>query len=199
MLQNVLKIGGIEIVLVVLEIAFSLVLIEFLANQFGVSDKLGSLLAMGTGICGVSVIIGATGAVDADEEESGLAIATILIFSAVTVFLYPIIGEIVQMSDQIFGFWSGLAVDNTAETLATGFAYSDQAGQYATVIKLSRNALMGVIVLLYLIYYARKGMASEVDNKAKFVWKKFPKLLIGFLLELLKISINRFLCYLLLE
>ncbi|GAB6098517.1 YeiH family protein [Halanaerocella petrolearia] len=181
-LQNVLKIGGVGIVLVILEIIFSLILVEFLAKQFGVSDKLGSLLAMGTGICGVSVIIGATGAIDADEEESGLAIATILIFSAVTVFLYPIIGQIVNMSDQIFGFWSGLAVDNTAEALATGFAYSDQAGQYATVIKLSRNALMGIIVLLYSIYYARKGMTTEVDNKVKFVWKKFPKFLIGFLL-----------------
>ncbi len=181
-LQNVLKIGKVGIILVLLEISVSLIVVEFLAKKFNVSNKLGSLLAMGTGICGVSAIIGATPAIDVDEEESGLAIATVLIFSAVTVFLYPIIGEIVEMSNQIFGFWAGLAVDNTAESLATGFAFSEKAGQIATITKLSRNALMGVIILAYALFYANKGATKKVEHKGKFVWQKFPKFLIGFLI-----------------
>ncbi len=181
-LQNVLKIGKVGIVLVLMEISVSLIVVEFLAKKFNISSKLGSLLAMGTAICGVSAIIGATPAIDVDEEESGLAIATVLIFSAVTVFLYPIIGEIVGMSNQIFGFWAGLAVDNTAESLATGFAYSEKAGQIATITKLSRNALMGVIILVYALFYANKGATQEVEHKGKFVWQKFPKFLIGFLI-----------------
>ncbi|GAB6100677.1 YeiH family protein [Halanaerocella petrolearia] len=181
-LQNVLKIGLTGIILVVLEILVSITTVKFLANKFGLSDKLGSLLGIGVGICGVSAIIGATGAIDADEEESSLAIATILIFGAIMVFVYPLLGQTFDLSGQAFGFWSGLAVDNTAESLATGFAYSERAGQIATITKLSRNALMGIVVLFFALYYARKGITDQVENKGQFIWERFPKFLIGFLL-----------------
>ncbi|TDX48908.1 YeiH family protein [Orenia marismortui] len=181
-LQNILEIGTIGLILVVLEIIVSIVTVKFLAKKFGLSDKLGSLLGIGIGICGVSAIIGASGAIDADEEEASLAIATILIFGAIMVFLYPLLGQIMDLSDQAFGFWSGLAIDNTAESLATGFAFSEAAGQVATITKLSRNALMGIIILFFALYYAKQGVTEEVENKAKFIWDRFPKFLLGFLL-----------------
>ena len=181
-LQSVFAIGGLGLVLVVVEIVVSLLTARWLARVFGLTEKLGDLIGIGVGICGVSAIIGATGAIDADEEDATYAIATILIFGAVMVFLYPLIGHVLGLSDQFFGFWAGLAVDNTAETVATGFAFSEKAGEIATVVKLTRNALMGVIILIFALVYARRGMTEEIENKGQFLWQRFPKFLIGFLL-----------------
>ncbi len=191
-LQNILKIGATGILLVILEITVSIITVKFLAKKFSLGDKLGSLLGIGVGICGVSAIIGATGAIDADEEDSSLAIATILIFGAVMVFLYPLLGGLMHLSNEAFGLWAGLAVDNTAESLATGFAFSEVAGQIATITKLSRNALMGIIILFFALHYAKKGMTEEVENKGRFIWDKFPKFLLGFLLMSLLSTVGFF-------
>ncbi len=180
-LQNVLGIGAKGLVLVVLEILLSIAVAKYLANLFGLSRKLGDLIGIGVGICGVSAIIGATGAIRAEEEDATYAIATILIFGAVMVFLYPLIGDLLGLSDQFFGYWAGLSIDNTAETVATGFAYSQKAGEIATITKLTRNALMGFVILIYALVYARQGLTAEVSNKGAFLWERFPKFLIGFL------------------
>lgn len=180
-LQNVMKIGTMGLALVAVEILVSIVVARYLARFFGLTEKLGSLIGIGVGICGVSAIIGATGAIDAEEEDQSYAIATILLFGAVMLFLFPILGHLVGMSDKVFGFWTGLAIDNTAETVATGLAYSEAAGKLATIVKLSRNALMGLVILGFALQYARQGLAPTVPNKGKFIWDRFPKFLLGFL------------------
>ncbi|MFZ5924976.1 MAG: YeiH family protein [Bacillota bacterium] len=179
--QNVLKIGATGLALIAVEILVAVFVARVLARVFGLSEKLGSLMGVGVGICGVSAIIGATGAIDARDEEAGYAIATVLIFGAIMVFLFPFLGKLMHLSDQAFGFWAGLSVDNTAETIATGFAYSEGAGQVATLVKLSRNALMGFVILLFALYYAARGQTREIADKAKFLWSRFPKFLLGFL------------------
>jgi len=192
LMQNVLVIGGAGLGLVLVEIVLAVAVAAWLSRAFGLSERLGSLIGVGVGICGVSAIIGATGAIDAREEDSTYAIATILIFGAVMVFLFPIIGRALGMSDQAFGLWAGLAVDNTAETIATGMAYSEPAGQVTTVTKLTRNALMGPVILLFALAYARLGMSAGVTNKAAFLWERFPKFVLGFLLFSLLASVHCF-------
>jgi len=73
-------------------------------------------------------------------------------------------------------------VDNTAETAAAGALYSDAAGKVAVLVKTCRNAMIGFVVLGYAIYWAQKGQAAGVENKAAFLWTKFPKFVLGFLL-----------------
>ncbi|RJQ05569.1 MAG: putative sulfate exporter family transporter [Bacillota bacterium] len=180
-LSSILSLGAVGIALVVVEIACAMVVANWLAKRFKLSDKLGSLIGVGNGICGVSAIIGAAGAIEAKQEEATYAIATILLFGAAMIFLYPVIGHYVGMSDTQFGFWAGLAVDNTAECVAAGFAYSEGAGKVATLVKLCRNALMGLVILYLAVSYARRGMTGEVKNKGKFLWDRFPKFVLGFL------------------
>lgn len=180
-LQEVLAIGASGIVLVVIEIAVAIAAAAYLGRVFGLNEKLASLLGIGIGVCGVSAIISSTSAIDAEEEDAAYAIAIILLFGAIMLFLYPALGTLFGMSDLAYGYWTGLSIDNTAEAVATGFAYSEAAGNIATVVKLSRNALMGVVVLLMALHYARKGISGEVQNKAAFLWSRLPKFLIGFL------------------
>src|SRR4030095_8293056 len=80
------------------------------------------------------------------------------------------------------GLWVGLAVDNTAEATAAGALYSEAAGRLAVLAKTTRNATIGFVVLGYAIYWVRRGVASEVEHKGAFLWQKFPKFVLGFLL-----------------
>jgi uncharacterized integral membrane protein (TIGR00698 family) len=185
-LGDVLKLGGISLGLVFIAFAFSLTFMTWLGRTFNLGPQLTTLLAVGSSVCGVSAIIATQGAIDADEEDSSTAIAAILALGALSLFTFPLIGHALHMSDHAYGLWAGLAVDNTAEATAAGALYSDAAGKYAVLAKTCRNALIGFVVLFYAIQWVRKGLASraatkQVENKAAFLWKKFPKFVLGFL------------------
>jgi uncharacterized integral membrane protein (TIGR00698 family) len=192
LLGDVLRLGGISLVLVLIEIALSLTFMTLLGRTFKLKPKLITLLAVGSSICGVSAIIATQGAIDADEEDSSYAIAAILALGAISLFLFPLIGHTLHLSDHGYGLWAGLAVDNTAEASAAGALYSDAAGKVAVLAKTCRNAMIGFVVLGYALYWASKGQAGKVGNKAAFLWSKFPKFVLGFLLISLLASVAFF-------
>src|SRR5712664_2641242 len=154
LLGDILKLGGVSLVLVAIEIVGSLAFMTFLGRLFKLKPKLTTLLAVGSAVCGVSAIIATKGAIEADDEDSSFSIAAIL----------------------------ALGVDNTAEATAAGALYSDAAGKLAVLVKSTRNAMIGFVVLGYAIYWASQGQAKSVGNKAAFLWQKFPKFVLGFLL-----------------
>jgi uncharacterized integral membrane protein (TIGR00698 family) len=182
LLGDVAKLGGVSLLLVFMEIAGSLTFMTFLGRLFGLKPKLISLLAVGSAVCGVSAIIATKGAIDADDEDSSFSIAAILALGAIALFTFPLIGHWLHLSDRAYGIWAGLAVDNTAEATAAGALYSDAAAKLAVLTKTCRNALIGFIVLGYAVYWASRGQAHNVTNKAAFLWQKFPKFVLGFLL-----------------
>ncbi len=181
-LGDIVKLGGVSLVLVAIEITVSLLFMTALGKAFGLSPKLTDLLAIGSSICGVSAIIAAQGAIDADEEDSSYAIAAVLALGALALFTFPLIGHALGMSDTSYGIWAGLGVDNTAEATAAGALFSDAAGKVAVLAKTARNAMIGFVVLGYAIHWARKQHTGGINNKAAFLWEKFPKFVLGFLL-----------------
>ena len=182
LLGDILKLGGVSLVLVAIEIAGSLAFMTFLGRLFKLKPKLTTLLAVGSAVCGVSAIIATKGAIEADDEDSSFSIAAILALGALALFTFPVIGHFLHLSDRVYGLWAGLGVDNTAEATAAGALYSDAAGKLAVLVKSTRNAMIGFVVLGYAIYWASKGQAQAVGNKAAFLWQKFPKFVLGFLL-----------------
>src|SRR5438552_3962108 len=181
LLGDVLQLGRISLALVGIELAVAIAIMTLLGRWFRLKPKLTSLLAVGSSICGVSAIIAAKGAIEADDDDATFAIAAILALGAFGLFAYPVIGHLLHMSDRAFGLWAGLAVDNTAEAAAAGAIYSDVAGKVAVVTKSTRNAMIGFVVLAYAIYWASRGQAKTVQGKAAFLWQKFPKFVLGFL------------------
>jgi uncharacterized integral membrane protein (TIGR00698 family) len=165
LLGDVWKLGGVSLLLVFVEIAGSLAFMTFLGRLFGLRPKLTTLLAVGSAVCGVSAIIATKGAIEADDEDSSFAIAAILALGALSLFTFPLIGHALHLSDHAYGAWAGLAVDNTAEATAAGALFSDSAAKLAVPI-----------------YWASRGQAQAVTNKAAFLWQKFPKFVLGFLL-----------------
>jgi uncharacterized integral membrane protein (TIGR00698 family) len=178
---DVLKLGGPIIALVIIEIVVSLLFMTWLGQKFGLDPELTALSAMGVAICGVSAIIAGQGAIKAKKEVAAIAIAAILTIGALDLFSYPPIGHALHLSDKVYGVWAGLSVDNTAEAVATGALYSDAAGKMATLVKTCRNAMIGFVVLGYALLWAKRGMTKKITNKGAFLWEKFPKFVLGFL------------------
>jgi uncharacterized integral membrane protein (TIGR00698 family) len=182
LLGDVLKLGAVSLTLVLIELALSIAFMTFLGRLFKLSPKLTSLLAVGSSICGVSAIIAAKGAIDADDEDASFAIAAILALGALALFTFPPIGHWLGLSDRMYGLWAGTGVDNTAEAVAAGALYSDAAAKIAVLAKTTRNAMIGFVVLGYALYWAARERKTVVGSKASFLWQKFPKFVLGFLL-----------------
>ena len=180
-LGDIVKLGGVSLACVVLELALAIAVMTALGRAFKLSPKLTSLLAIGASVCGVSAIIAAKGAIEADDEDASYAIAAILALGAVSLLVFPLVGRALGMSDHAYGLWAGLAVDNTAEAAAAGALYSDAAGKFAVLAKTTRNATIGFVVLGYALYWVRRNQAHAIAHKGAFLWEKFPKFVLGFL------------------
>ena len=190
--SDVLRIGTVSLVLVFIELALSLTVMTLLGRIFGLRPKLTSLLAIGSSICGVTAIMAARGAIEPEEEDVSTSIAAILTLGAIALFTFPAIGHLLHLSQESYGIWTGLAVDNTAEATVTGALYGDVAGRFAILAKTARSAFIGFVVLGYAVYWASKGQAPDVPNKALFLWQKFPKFILGFLVISVLASSNFF-------
>ncbi|MDS0474634.1 putative sulfate exporter family transporter [Natrinema sp. 1APR25-10V2] len=177
---TVLEVGS-RVFLVVIAVALlTLIVVELLARTvFGLSERLSSLLAAGASICGVSAVVAVAGAISAREDQVAYAAATVLLFDAITIVVYPIIGDLLALSGTVFGIWAGVSMFSTGPVVAVGFAHSEVAGQWATMTKLSRNALIGVVALAYASYYARSGAGSRPSVRT--LWDEFPKFVLGML------------------
>ncbi|TYT60554.1 YeiH family protein [Natrialba swarupiae] len=179
-LDTLLEAGVVVVAVIALVTGSTIVVVELLSrNVFGLADRLGSLLAAGSGICGVSAIVAVGGAIRARESQVAYAAATVLLFDAVTIVVFPIVGDVLELSGTVFGIWAGVSMFSTGPVVAVGFAHSDVAGQWATVTKLARNALIGVVVLGYAGYYARSADGSRPTVRT--LWDEFPKFVLGFL------------------
>ena len=183
--KDIIEVGPKMLLMVIGFIIFSLLLVEYIAGRLQIAAKLGSCLAAGTSVCGVSAVIATGGAIGASAQNIAYAIATVITFDIITVFAYPIIGQTLIIPPEVYGPWAGVSMFSTGTTVAAGFAHSELGGQLATIGKMSRNVFIGLWALLYSIYYLKKGLADEqVEGRLRYLWDRFPKIVIGFVLTM---------------
>jgi len=185
---QVVAIGGKALLMVVALMLLALAVAHALGRAAGTPGRLATLIGVGTAVCGNSAIVATAPVIGARDDEVSFAIATNTLFGTVAVFLYPFVGHVLGMSDAAFGTWAGTAVNDTSQVVAAGFAYSEEAGKVATAVKLTRNALMGgVIVAMGLAYGRAAGAADGAADTASGGWRKrlqqsLPLFVVGFLL-----------------
>jgi uncharacterized integral membrane protein (TIGR00698 family) len=146
----------------------------------GLSRETSMLIGVGTAICGASAIAAVAPIVKAKKEEVGLALGTIFIFNALALLTLPIIGLAAGMDSFVFGAWSGIAVHDTASAVATGFAYSPEAGEAATLVKLTRTLFLIPMVVFLALTYSLKESAEPGESVGSSVRKTFPLFVLGF-------------------
>ncbi|ODR82941.1 hypothetical protein BG842_15160 [Haladaptatus sp. W1] len=205
-LDRVIAAGPTILFLVVATVTTTILVVELLARTvFSIHEETGSLLAAGSGICGVSAVVAIAESIDVDETRIAYAAATVLLFDSTTLFVYPVVGHALGLSSTVFGIWAGLTMFSTGPVTAAGFAFSETAGQWALLVKLTRNSMIGLAAIAYAVYYARRtdgdahrnGDSHRTDDDSdhesgdgvpggwRFLWNTFPKFVFGFLVVLL--------------
>ena len=180
-LAAIVRTGPLLVALALVTIAFGIVLVESVGRFLnGCASKLNSLVAAGASICGVSAVVAVAGSIDAEEEQIAYAVGTVLLLDAVTLVLFPAAGSLLALPDEQFGVWAGLSMFSTGPVTAVGFAYSEVAGQWATLTKIIRNTLIGIVAVGYSMYWMRAAGEAGGDRLAA-LWDNLPKFLVGFL------------------
>ena len=184
-LLDILKVGVIGIPLIITCIIISILLVNYFCRLLNVSAKIGSLIAVGTSICGASAIVATSPTINANKEEVTYAIANITIFGIVAMFIYPFLGHYIFNGDELsIGLFLGTSIHETAQVAGAGLIYSEQYNSpitmdIATITKLVRNISMIIVIPLISYLYLRKNIAEK--NTRPSILSMFPLFIIGFI------------------
>ena len=173
-LGQVVRIGARSLPVMLGTLAVALVGAVVLGKLLAVSERLRTLIGVGTGICGASAIAAVSGIVRATETEIAYAISTIFVFNLVAVLVFPPIGRLLHLSQHGFGLWAGTAVNDTSSVVAAAYAFGHDAGAQAVVVKLTRTTLIIPIAVGLSLLQSRKGGVRT--------GRLVPLFLIGFVL-----------------
>ncbi|TAM88298.1 MAG: YeiH family putative sulfate export transporter [Candidimonas sp.] len=172
-IQQVARTGmqSLSVTFVTISVAFTSAWL--LGKWLKIPSKLRTLIGVGTAICGGSAIAAVTPIIKADEHETAFAISTIFLFNIVAVLTFPLFGHWLHMTDNGFGMWAGTAINDTSSVVAAGFSFSHAAGDYATIVKLTRATLIIPVCLalaLYEAWHHKKHGASGFSLARIFPW-----------------------------
>ncbi len=177
-LDQVAKTGleSLSVTLVTMTVAF--LAAWLLGRWLGVHDKLKVLIGVGTAICGGSAIAAVTPIIRPDDHDTAFAISTIFLFNLVAVLLFPLLGHLMHLSDLGFGLWAGTAINDTSSVVAAGYSYSQAAGDYATIVKLTRATLIIPVCLVLALAvaarekrrHAQAGSVGHFSLASIFPW-----------------------------
>ena len=161
----------------------------FIGKALGLNWKLSNLISAGTGICGGSAIAAIAPTIDAEDNDVAYAISATFLFDMAMIVLFPIMGRAIGMTDMAFGLWAGTAVNDTSSVVATAYAFSEGAGDFATMVKLTRTLAIIPTVVVFAFIQLRLKRKEAIANsqngdslKANFnILKIFPWFILGFL------------------
>jgi uncharacterized integral membrane protein (TIGR00698 family) len=176
---DVLKVGAPALAMSAAQVALLLGMALVLRRTMRLGGKQATLLGVGTAICGGSAVIATAPVIEADERDVAFSVATVSFLGLLAMFLLPVAAKLFGMDPRSFGVWAGLAIHQTPQAVAAGFAYHPEAGQAATLVKLARVCLLAPVVLILGFLYRHRVHARE---RRKYGFFDFlPAMVIGFL------------------
>lgn len=185
-LMDVVKLGVWGVPIVVASISGGLILVSWFNRKLNLPKRLGTLIAAGTAICGVTAIVSTAAAIEADEDEVAYAVANITLFGLIGMFVYPYLApHLLQTSEQI-GIFLGIAVHETAQVMGAALTYREVfndeiAFKAATVTKLTRNLFLAAVVPILAFYHLRSKDGGKGEGRSKVnIIKLFPIFVLGF-------------------
>jgi uncharacterized integral membrane protein (TIGR00698 family) len=154
----------------------------WLGGRLGLDDKLRALLAAAVSICGVSAAIAAAGAVHAKREQLAYSASLVIIFALPSIFILPALATALGLSPEVAGAWIGGNIDTTAAVTAAGTIVGENALAVATIVKVTQNALIGVVVVALTAWFAfRVERRPDAPRPGAIeLWRRFPKFVLGF-------------------
>lgn len=180
-LSNVMRVGQQSVLVIALTLTAAFLTVFWMGKLLQINPKLAILIGVGTAICGGSAIAAASTAINADDQDISYSISTIFLFNMLAVFLFPVVGHLLKLSDTGFGMWAGTAINDTSSVVAAGYSFSNTAGNFATVVKLTRSLMIVPITLALALMTSRDPQEPQNFSLAKI----FPWFILGFLVAAL--------------
>ncbi len=174
---SVIRVGQQSLLVIFLTLSAAFLTAFFVGRLLQINKKLNILIGVGTAICGGSAIAAASSAINAEDQDISYSISTIFLFNVIAVFLFPLVGHLLRLSDTGFGMWAGTAINDTSSVVAAAFSFSNAAGNFATVVKLTRSLMIVPVTLVLAYLTSRDHQNTQNFNFAKV----FPWFVLGFL------------------
>lgn len=171
-LFHVMEVGEQSLYVMIFTLLAAFCAAFLVGKVLGLDRDMTSLIGAGTAICGGSAIAAVAPVIGAKDRDVVISIATIFFFNVLAVFIFPFLGHSWGMTDTGFGMWAGTAINDTSSVVAAGYAYSHEAGAYATIVKLTRT-LMIVPVCLFFSLLVMKGARSGAGFSLRRIFPMF--------------------------
>lgn len=171
----------------------------FVSRKLGLSESFASVLASGVSICGVSAAIAAGGAVKGNKKEVAYVISIVVLMAIPMLLGQPFIARSIGLPPDVAGAWIGGTIDTTPAVVAAGElvypkdVYGEVAAKtaltVASVVKLSQNALIGVVAFLLALYWTLRVEKHPGEKPSLLeIWYRFPKFILGFVIASMLVS-----------
>lgn len=182
-IRTVLTVGRFSLTVMVFTLATCFGLGALIGRALGLNWKTSSLINAGTGICGGSAIAAIAPVIEATDLDIAYGLSATFLFDTVMIVVFPIFGRWLGLSDAAFGLWAGTAVNDTSSVVATGYAFSEAAGDFATMVKLTRTLAIIPAVLAFaaISLHLKKKEQSGAEGVKVSIRSIFPWFILGFL------------------
>lgn len=171
--SQVVRVGKFSLIVMTFTLITAFVGGYLLGKLFNMDWKLSSLIAAGTGICGGSAIAAISPVIEAEDSDIAYAISATFIFDIVMVVLFPIMGKYFGMTDLGYGLWAGTAVNDTSSVVAAGYAFSDAAGKFSVIVKLTRT--LSIVPVTLIFAYINEKLKNKNEEQFSSSQGKNPK------------------------
>ena len=182
-IQTVLTVGKFSLTVMLFTLATCFGLGTLIGKALGLNWKTSSLINAGTGICGGSAIAAIAPVIEAEDSDIAYGMSATFLFDTVMIVVFPLLGRWMGLSDAAFGLWAGTAVNDTSSVVATGYAFSEAAGDFATMVKLTRtlSIIPAVLVFAAVNLHLKKKQSGDAAAVKVSIKSIFPWFILGFL------------------
>jgi uncharacterized integral membrane protein (TIGR00698 family) len=161
----------------------------FIGKWLGLDWKLSNMISAGTGICGGSAIAAIAPVIEAEDRDIAYAMSATFLFDMIMIVLFPIMGHMIGLSNIAYGLWAGTAVNDTSSVVAAGYAFSEAAGNFATMVKLTRTLSIIPTVLIFSLINARINVKNSDKSDTRSQKVKITSLFPWFILAFVGMSL----------
>lgn len=174
------QLGFSTIIIIILGIIITIYSTLFIAKFFGLDKRIALLLGIGNGVCGASAVGATKEIIKAKDDEVGIVVAVVNFLGTIGIFLIPFWALMIGFDEREAGILIGNTLQAVGQAVAGGFAFSDSAGETATVVKMGRVLMLTPLIIVLLWLY--KENVSETNSDTKSILKNIPIFIVWFII-----------------
>ncbi len=178
------QLGFLSVIMVGVFVLGSVGIVLWMGTRLNIPNSMGGVLSAGMGVCGVSATVASAPVVQAKSVEIAYTIGTILLWGVGCMFLFPIVGHLLNLGYVQFGAWAGTGILNSAQVAGAALAYQPdgiETLKVAEIFNITRVLILPIIVIWLAIWYVKREENAPNVNVAQVALKKFPIFVLGFI------------------